>query len=687
MGVAVPVRKRTLKHLPPGSVEKHTENGPFHIFPQSESLWEETPRPGSYCRSGSAPSFFKGNKRRKAAAFLGETALNSCGTASVVVGSRIYYSNVFSPPGNPSVLVTCMCSQTKAGTCHPSARWLPKDIKHHHEDDSAILGHLLSVRSLTGQNSDIEVTSTEDRYAFQFQVPKAATLFGTPWPITCVAESPEGKSIPMMVGGCPVSKDMDMRVHNSTQPWTTVISTMPFGFAGARRNRTTHLKCQLDILNISAEEALGLCYTPMLSSADVQAELLEMETREEPLRAVRRRLESARPKKPEVTLPILKASILHSPSPNTFDGHDPAEIFAKQTEIETQSRIKSLQSAVSEGEFGDLREAIVKAEYAVSEDPSSLTRKTEQLFTDLGPLTADQVIPQLYNQYVVGPWAVSWGANARRGSAETAIANPGGYGYGGATSGGRNAYFGVGTRGNNLQVGVDESAQRAYVGFAKNRYGVMVDRSDIQRSTATEIRARGTDLVSQLDFLDRLIGQRVGVRNFGLQARADLDQLSSDSESADFGSELYFQYKTIGVGLGSSLLSSRYIVSIGMMGVNVAVARDFNAFASNLQVNWGRGWQVFVEADMPDDYNLGYQQAVGIGKPGRMYLAVGAGTAIGGLPVAAVNIHHPVGQIGAGFIERASERVAQFSITVGRFTYLWESILLPDNLPVSVALA
>eukprot|EP01054_Gregarina_sp_Poly1_P004527 Gregarina_sp_Poly_1__4526@NODE_242_length_10830_cov_108_673047_g213_i0_p2_GENE_NODE_242_length_10830_cov_108_673047_g213_i0NODE_242_length_10830_cov_108_673047_g213_i0_p2_ORF_typecomplete_len712_score57_00Zona_pellucida/PF00100_23/2_8e11_NODE_242_length_10830_cov_108_673047_g213_i0851610651 len=679
MGVAVPTRKRYTKHLPSNSIVKETSEGPFYIFPPDKSLWISSPSPSEYCRSGSVPIFFKGKKRKRSAAFLGETRVDSCGTSVVEAGNRIFYSNIFSPRNGPAVLVTCTCDRVKSGHCLPAARWLyyHELEKFHHEQTANlpstpdVLGFILPVRSLVGAQNNIQIISVGDRYVFQFQInPKnQSDRVGTPWPKSCVAIDNSNTIQSLIIAGCPVSKELDLQVHVSSDPYSTIISTEPFGFASSQNGNQMRIQCEIDILSIRAQEALAFCGNSKDSfvRTSQQQQLLVMPTaipEDPPLSTAaapiaqsvpRRMLGNAPPlpAKKHLRAPIMNASPLHAATSNSLGGEDKALELLKNNEIETRSRLKALHQAFEDGEFGDIREAIVKAEYIGSTKSEDITRTTEQLLLDPRPLTSDRIIPQIFNQYVVGPWAVQWGANSLRQATEVAVANPGGYGFGGLSRGGRTGFFGVGTRGNNLQVSFDEPEQRVSVGVARKRYGVTVDRSDLERSTATEVRARGTDVMTVVDFLDRVVGQRVGIRNTGIQMRVDVDDIIDESD-LDFGNEFYFQYKAVAVGLGLDFLDARYIIGIGMMGVNVAVARDFNAYATNLQVNWGRGWQVFLEADFPDDIDGGIQEAVGIGKPGRMYIAVGAGVGPDGIPV----------------FERAGQRITQFSLTAGRFTYL-----------------
>lgn len=395
------------------------------------------------------------------------------------------------------------------------------------------------------------------------------------------------------------------------------------------------------------------------------------------------------------------SSMMRPDTSNLSSRDSKLQKYNENERIEVRSRLEALARGISDGDFDSsslarsyaTKPTINRAEgdtgafstpkmyEAEKRRIEEAVRKIEQLGTNVNgyPGGAAVLFPQVFNQYVAGPWMTQWGANALTRSADVQVAHPDGYGYGGLSREGRSGVFGTGARGNNYQVAFDEIARAVSSGFARKGYGVNVDRSMFERATATEVSARSTDVVSVLDFLDRSFGQRVSVRNFGISVRHDLDDILFAADR-HFGTEVYTQYKSISVAVGTDVLDTRYFISIGMLGVNVAVARDFNSYGNNLQINWGRGWQFFYESDFPDDFSESLGQAVGFGRPSRMYLSVGAGVSDSGLPLAAVNLQAPLSRVGVGLLNRGADRLMQYSVTAGRFTYLWESILAPDTL-------
>lgn len=677
IGIAVPVSKRYYKNM---MMPRDVQANGSEIFyvPQNKSYWEGTSKSG-YCRTAFAPNFFQGRRKKRSAAVLGETHLFHCGTQAVKAGNHKFFSNVFSPPGMQPLFISCTCDATGTdGRCRPMVRKLETlNLTSSPQSQAQMSGNFLPVRVSAGKSQDVQVAYTRDRYVFKFSLMFDDTQNSDvyPWPTECTIKSHTGKQVPIIAYGCPVSTSLDFQLHDTKEVNSLVFSTLPFAVDDMKENENMVVQCVVAPLRAKSYDLLEFCVSPIAENESEPLGLSHV-----------RRLLGARSNVPEDRTGRPAHAFQKATGPNS---QQPMSIFSpggshfeddKYSKLkdyvatETTSRINAIKAAVEDGEFGDIKEVLQKSE----EEEES--RRMEGLIPP-----ENIIVPQIFNQYLIGPSAVSWGVDRINRAVDSVIAHPGGYGFGGISPTNRRAFAGVGVRGNNFQTLVDVPQGEVEVGFAKKRYGVMVDRNTATRGTALEVRARATDFVTFVDFLDRAIGQRVGIRNFGISLRTDLDDFIDPSDQ-DFTNELFVQYKKLGVAVGTDMLDTKYYVSVGLLGVNVAAMRDFNSYHNRFQVNWGRGWQVFLEGDFPDDDNDQISNAVGIGKPGRMYLAVGAGIGPEGLPMAAANLQMPNSAVGVGFLEKAGRRLQQYSITAGRYTYLWENTLIPENLMVPLIL-
>lgn len=756
MGVAIPAPRRAAKWIPQGTNVTRLDDGYLYVYPKSLSAWDDNNNLED-CKAGFSSQFFSGRRRRKAAAWLGETKVTACGTQMVRIDPFVVYSNTFRPPNTDlEVFVSCTCPLNGKESCQPAVRQ-SRDVPLVGQGEDLqsaaslkLTANLLTTRSTVGQNLDKDIFLSDARLTFQLRLDPADRStpltpemeVAYPWPETCVVTSMEGEPVPIIVAGCPVSKALDFQIHSTASARTLVFSTLPFHTSDDARPDDMMLRCQVSAVRKVPAEMLEECYRPItgdnmdIAPPQINAPsdsrylsksptaVLERPSETTSSSEIRGEVEATKPKKQQNTVengaarkrkirgdrstefrkssrpnrqnnsaPTRRLQEISNaqrrdasfavgsmggnlggtaPSHPQWTGDNPRQEYKEKMEKESASRLKILREAVEEGSIG---EAHVMIEKAVLEGQEF---ENEPLG---GGARNGNIMPHIFNQYIAGPAVVTWGGNTGRGSAETSILTPGGYGMGGITRSARSGYFATGARGNSFQVAADEMARAASVGFGRKWYGLVVDRQMNERSTAVEARMRNVDVVSVTDILDRSYGQRVGVRNFGINIRHDLDDLVSGNDG-DAGTEFLVQYKSIGVSVATDVLDTRYFISVGMMGVNVAAARDFNSYANNLQVNWGRGWQIFLESDFPDDLDPGIAQAVGVGKPNRMYLSVGSGVGPDMLPQAAVNLQLPFSAIGVGVLEKVGRRIAQYSITAGRFTYLWESVLIPDNLRV-----
>ncbi|EZG67245.1 hypothetical protein GNI_070310 [Gregarina niphandrodes] len=579
---------------------------------------------------------------------MGSVPYGECGTTEVITDNSRVYTNLYSPiDGGQAVAVTCTCPLIEGGKCQPAASVLDSLSPVHQSSPRRLQGALVNSRATTGKSGSTLVSFSSNKQVFRFDLKNAEDGI-IPWPATCDVRTNNGTGQRRIIdNGCPLDQGLLFEYHAAETPGTTIFSTAPFGSKYERSSLS--ITCALtEVPETKVTEMLATCpgYTaPRRSLAEASnSKTVKMKTGE----------------------PF--SGMLSADSTHLKFGKTLRETAKDKEEVEVRSRVKVLEKAVSSGAFGNFEEAIRRAE-----EFDESVRKPEQIGGGTNRLPLDQV----YNQYIHGPVAVNWGAQGSTRAWDAGVVAPILYMNGGLSPSNRGGYYSVGVHGDLLNTQWVEATQTVNVGFAKKLYGVNVDVSTGAPGAAYEVRARNVDVISAADSIDRAFGQRVAVRNFGLSYRRDLNDIIDPADS-DFGTEIYVQYRTINVALGTDVLDTRYYISIGMLGVNVAATRDFDSYATNLQINWGRGWQIFLEGDFPDDGNLRLGQAVGIGKPNRMYLAVGSGVGETGLPLAAVNWQGPHAHIGLGWLEKGGERVTQYAVTVGRHTYLWENTFLPD---------
>ena len=294
-------------------------------------------------------------------------------------------------------------------------------------------------------------------------------------------------------------------------------------------------------------------------------------------------------------------------------------------------------------------------------------------------------IQEVFNEIVYGPWAAQWGRDFIERSATAQIGNQ--FGFVGAGYGleERELEFKTGWRDIVASATYDEFAQLVDVGVIKGAYGVDIDRSNLERATAVEVTARGTQLATLADFNDRLIGQRVKVRDFEINLRHDFDDIVV---AGDIGiaTEIFLSFRTVSLSIGSDVRDTSYAVAFSARGYSVAVLRNFVNRSSDIQANWGNGWQLVMQADFIDPFNSEVFTRVGFGKVGRFYAEVGAGVGDDGIPQGSASIETADVAIASEFLDNLGDRLLVQSVSVGKFTYVWESTVVPSNIILPVIL-
>ncbi|CEM06835.1 unnamed protein product [Vitrella brassicaformis CCMP3155] len=310
----------------------------------------------------------------------------------------------------------------------------------------------------------------------------------------------------------------------------------------------------------------------------------------------------------------------------------------------------------------------------------------DQLFADAAaaePFAGmnDGVFNQLANNIVYDNWRVNWGRD--RGEQQTVVRVGNDFGGVGVGVGALYRETQVDTEWGKLAVSVstDEQDLEGGVGVTYGAYGVRVDRDFDDPATNVLVVARGVSSGTLVDLRDEDYGQRVKVRNTEVAVRHDFEdtQDPTTGDDEELATEVFVGYKSIGVAVGTDLNDTEVAVSAGVLGYQFSVLRDFDERETDFQGNWGDGWQLLLNGDFVDNRSEEVYIQVGYGRLGTAYVSAGAGVGNDGIPEASFEVETEDVGVGFDFIEDEGNRLFLYSITVGKFTYIWESQVIPAN--------
>eukprot|EP01068_Selenidium_serpulae_P005298 Selendium_serpulae@DN3962_c0_g1_i2.p1 len=298
---------------------------------------------------------------------------------------------------------------------------------------------------------------------------------------------------------------------------------------------------------------------------------------------------------------------------------------------------------------------------------------------------ADRSIQQANNFISYDNWAVNWGRDVATRSTRAQVGND--FGFFGAGLGveQRNSQVFTGWRDALFELTTDRTNQAAGVGFIKGNYGVKLDRSNLENTWASEVVARATEFSTLVDFLDRDYGQRVKIRDFEAVFRHDFDEFVRQ-DGGELATEVFIAFKTLGVAISSDVADTEFGVSIGYRGYQISALRDFNARQTDIQANFGNGWQLSLLGDFPDIDSTELFGKAAFGKLGRAYVSASAGIGDDGIPQAGAEVQTTDMGFGVDFVDNNGNRFFLYSITIGKFSYIWESRVVPDNFRIPVIL-
>jgi len=555
-----------------------------------------------------------------------------------------------------NAIVTCACKKS-TGKCTPTAKWehkaqairafegkqpLGKDVK------PVAQGHVLSSKLMAGENMTLAIAHEDDSYVFESTVVGGAVH---PWPMLCDAVCPEGyqSSNPacvhhLVLNGCPTSQElMNFTVHTQ-EPGRIVFSMKPMAF---EEHDSMSIQCMMATF-------------PNRTSMDEQCSWSQQF-----LQRRRRRLQSWDNKSAAKQQQQQQSQQPYKPPPKAAVAV-PTATADKRGAVGKPAAVGEIEGQII-GRVGPLPTALG----VTAQNPWNLDQQT--------------LITELSNEIVYDNWAVQWGRDFEAGG-DTAVQVGNDFGFVGVGIGFADRETSVNTGWGKLGVSVstDESDLEGGVGVSYGAYSVRVDQDLDDRQTAVEVVARGVESGTNVDILDRDYGQRVKVRNTEVAVRHDFDDVQDPSvdDDEELATEVFAGYKSVAVAVGTDVDDTEYAVSTGVLGYQFSVLRDFDERETDFQGNWADGYQLVLNGDFPDSVSTEVFIQVGFGVLGVTYVQVGAGVGGDGIPQGSAEVETEDFGLGVDFIDDAGDRLFLYSITVGKFTYIWESEVVTEGLQI-----
>ncbi|CEL94078.1 unnamed protein product [Vitrella brassicaformis CCMP3155] len=585
------------------------------------------------CRAIYVEGFFG-----KASALIASTEYGQCATMTSETEKYVYHTNYMRVHGAMNnAIVTCACDKA-SGECMATAQWehktqairafdgkkpLGKDVR------PVTQGRVLSSGLIAGPDLNVSITNDDDVMVFESTVVGSARY---PWPMLCDAVCPQGyNSNPscvhhLIVNGCPTDDVLDFRVRSLT-PGRIVFSVKPMKFED---HDSMKIQCMMATF-------------PNTTNTDEQCE---------------------------------------------WSGHfvkKRRRLFATDAWDEYQ-RTGSSQRATAKAKAAVAVPGAAEIEgQGLGPLPTALGVTAQNPFN----LREGTIITEVSNEIVYDNWAVQWGRDIEAGG-DTAVQVGNDFGFVGVGIGFADRETSVNTGWGKLGVSVstDESDLEGGVGVSYGAYSVRVDQDLDDRQTAVEVVARGVESGTNVDILDRDYGQRVKVRNTEVAVRHDFNDQQDPTvgDDEELATEVFAGYKSVAVAVGTDVDDTEYAVSTGVLGYQFSVLRDFDERETDFQGNWADGYQLVLNGDFPDPRSTEVFIQVGFGVLGVTYVQVGAGVGGDGIPQGSAEVETEDFGLGVDFIDDAGDRLFLYSITVGKFTYIWESEVVPDNLDIPLIL-
>ncbi|KAF8821753.1 hypothetical protein IE077_000198 [Cardiosporidium cionae] len=300
--------------------------------------------------------------------------------------------------------------------------------------------------------------------------------------------------------------------------------------------------------------------------------------------------------------------------------------------------------------------------------------------------TTDRVIDSIDNTIVYGPWAVNWISSQSEERRSVQVGNSrGAVGISASVPReitGTTVNWGT----NAINVLTDSIQERVRLAVLHGRYGVSIDRSDSLQSATVETVSRFVETATLVDLLNRIYGERIRVRNFDFAFRRHFAAQASSAallRQNPLTQEIALNYRAISIVVGSNRVDREFLTSVGLRGYQFTALRDFDENIFDFQGNWGNGWQTSIQTDFIDPQSSQIFTGFEFGKLGRAYAAVGAGVGNDGVPQGTATVQTADLGLTVEFIDTGVRRF-NYALTIGKFTYTWESSLNLNNLLLPV---
>lgn len=220
------------------------------------------------------------------------------------------------------------------------------------------------------------------------------------------------------------------------------------------------------------------------------------------------------------------------------------------------------------------------------------------------------------------------------------------------------------------------------VGVGYKDWGFGMERNNKDDSLYGQFEAPNVTVKALTDLGGRNYGANIEVKDFGFLLRHDFDEHIKQDPSK-LGTEFMVAYKSAGVAVGTDVKDTKYGVSVGLLGYQMSVLKDFNDRQTDFQGNFGDGWQLYTSYDAPDANDRGVRAKVGFGKLDKIYVDAGAGIKKDMTPELSTSLRTKKSHIVLDFNADGpgkDKRYATALFNIGKFSYRWKSDIALENI-------
>ncbi|KAF8822335.1 hypothetical protein IE077_003989 [Cardiosporidium cionae] len=209
------------------------------------------------------------------------------------------------------------------------------------------------------------------------------------------------------------------------------------------------------------------------------------------------------------------------------------------------------------------------------------------------------------------------------------------------------------------------------ISYAKNGYGALVQRSVSKGIANVEVVANQVHTLTLSDRSEKDYGQLIKVNGVELFIRHDFDEFIVQN-SNKYATSVGLQYGKVGFSIETDLVDQSFDLRVGAKNAFFTTVNDIDEKEMFFRVNWD-SWQFLLENDLPDPYSNKSYTKLGFGQLGKAYVAAGAGKDSFNRPIGSLNVQTNDISYVVDFLEENGSQLFYHSVTVGKFTYSWES--------------